>query len=51
MIISFKLPEEELILIDKIAEEEFRSRSNVLKMAVSDFLSRREEAQQNERRN
>lgn len=37
-IISFKIPSELIKKIDKIAEEEFRSRSSLVRKIIHDFI-------------
>ncbi len=39
-LISFKIDPEDLEKLDKIAKEETRSRSNVIKIAIKEFLEK-----------
>ena len=40
-LISFQIESEDLKKLDKIAKEESRSRSNVIKLAIKEFLEKK----------
>lgn len=42
--VAFQLPEQDLAAVDKLVPEPFPSRSEVLRLAVQEWLHRRQEA-------